>query len=122
MWIMLSDSFLSIVAFNGRPARPDVLLVRGRLQGDIERVFPDADVKHTPDRDYAYRALVPRTVVAAAIAKRVEAIDYPNFKNSVQNERRHDAYLECWVAMADLQRRAAREQAEAGDSDEDLRF
>lgn len=53
MWISLSDSFLSIVALEGPAADPAQLLVRARVAGDIERVFPTAMVTHTPKHDYA---------------------------------------------------------------------
>ena len=41
MWIMMNNSFLSIVSKDCGPAE---LLVRARRAGDIERVFPDAKV------------------------------------------------------------------------------
>ncbi len=103
MWLSLSDSFLSIVALEGPTADPRQLLVRARVAGDIERVFPIATVAHTPKHDYAYRAILPRTVVATALAAVVQAIDYTNFKNSVPDRARHDAYFACWDAMYDLQ-------------------
>lgn len=96
MWIFLNDAFLSIVRDRGDV---DQLLVRARIKGDIESAFPDAKVSHTPDADYAYRAFLPRRDVAATIERRVQAIDYPNFKNSVRDHRRHDAYVEVWRAM-----------------------
>ena len=107
MWISRSDSFLSIVALAGPAADPAQLLVRARVAGDIERVFPTATVTHAPQHDYAYRAVVPRIQVATALAAAVHSIDYPNFKNSVLDQARHDAYLECWMAMHELQRRKA---------------
>jgi len=111
MWLSLSDSFLSIVALEGPTADPAQLLVRARVAGDIERVFPTATVAHTPKADYAYRTILPRTMVATTLAAAVEAIDYTNFKNSVPDQARHDAYLECWTAMHDLQRRKAGRRA-----------
>ena len=56
MWVFLNDAALSIVA---QRERPDCLLVRGRVAGDIEAVFPKAHVTVTPDADYRYRASVP---------------------------------------------------------------
>ncbi len=80
MWIFLNDAFLSVVAHNDKP---DHLHVRGRLAGDIERTFPGAEVTVTRAADYRYRADVPRTEVARVLSERTEAIDYPNFKNSI---------------------------------------
>lgn len=107
MWLMLSNSFLSIVD-KVEPPDPAQLLVRARIAGDIERVFPDAVVTHTPQADYAYRATLPRTAIAAALADTIDRLDYANFKNSVADPQRHDAYLDCWGAMHELQVRKAR--------------
>ncbi|KAB2856245.1 MAG: hypothetical protein F9K46_14460 [Anaerolineae bacterium] len=96
MWIFLPDSFLSIVAHRDLP---DHLLVRARKKGDIERVFPEAKVEHTPRADYPYRAPIPRARVAEALAAQAQAIDYDNFKNQVGDDARHDAYFSCWSVM-----------------------
>jgi hypothetical protein len=111
MWLSLTDSFLSIVALAGPTADPTQLLVRARVAGDIKRVFPQAKVTHTPKADYAYRTTLPRTVVATALIAALEAIDYPNFKDTVGDQARHDAYLGCWIAMRELQRRKRRTRA-----------
>jgi hypothetical protein len=96
MWIFLNDAFLSIVEDRDDKTR---LLVRARVAGDIEKAFPDATVTHTPRADYAYRAFVRREVVAEVIERRVGEIAYPNFKNSVRDHARHDAYMGVWSVM-----------------------
>lgn len=96
MWIFLNDAFLSIVAHRDRP---DDLLVRARAPGDIEMVFPGAVVLSTPAADYPFRAVVDRRVVAGALLSRVAGIDYDNFKGSVAEDTRHDAYLDVWAMM-----------------------
>lgn len=105
MWICLNDAFLSIVA--PRPgttaAKNGELIVRGRCKGDIEAVFRNADVTHTPDRDYAFRARIAREAVADAITAQVCGIDYGNFKDSVAEPDRHDAYFDIWRTMNRLQ-------------------
>jgi len=103
MWIFLNDAFLSIVA---HVDRPDDLLVRARVPGDLERTFPGTEVTTTPDADYRYRAVVPRVDVARVLAERAGSIDYPNFKNSIRSddpERRH-ACGKVWSVMHALQR------------------
>lgn len=100
MWIFLSDSFLSIIAHHHKP---DVLIVRGRAQGDVERVFPDARVTHTPERDYPYRAEIAREQVASAIARKIQDIQYTNFKDSVSEHDRHDVYFQVWESMVGFQ-------------------
>lgn len=102
MWIMLNNAFLSIVSPS---ARSPTLDVRARVKGDIERVFPGAKVICLPNRDYAFRAHLPRNEVAAAIEREVAGIRYPNFKGSTHENDRHDAYVRCWGAMADFQER-----------------
>lgn len=104
MWIFLPDSFLSIVD-KGDPSGK-TLLVRGRVPGDIERVFPDADVQASGGTDYAYRARVDREQVASAIADSIRKIDYQNFKSEVSDHERHRAYMKCWSTMYFLQGRA----------------
>lgn len=104
MWVFLSDSFLSIV--NSKPltrANRNKLVVRARVAGDIERIFPTAVVTSPPGRDYAFRAVIDRSAVAATIAAAITSISYTNFKDSVPDQDRHDAYLECWMALHDLQ-------------------
>lgn len=99
-WIFFNNAFLSIV----QPPGPKyLLLVRSRVAGDIERVFPGTKVQVTPSRDYRFRALVPRVKVADAIRDQILAIDYGNFKNSTLERDRHDAYARVWSVMYRLQ-------------------
>lgn len=102
MWIFLKDAFFSIVTC---PKNDRLLTVRARVPGDIERVFSRAKVYPTPDRDYAFRAFIPRHVVARAIAHEVMTIDATNFKASVKEDFRHDAYMRVWGAALSLQER-----------------
>lgn len=74
MWIFLSNSFLSIVD-KGDPSGA-TLLVRARID---------------------------RKVVAKTIAAELQSVRYANFKSTVKDRRRHDAYLEVWDAMMDYQ-------------------
>ena len=88
MWIFLNDSFLSVVADKADP-RGNRLLVLARRSSD-----------------HAQRAGVPRQQVAEALAARVEAIDYPNFKNTIQDIGYHDAAMQVWGVMHRLQQRS----------------
>lgn len=101
MWIMLNDAFLSIVS---KDCPPDHLLVRARRPGDIEKVFGRRiKVKRETHTDYLYRAAIPCAEVEAALAGEVRRIVYGNFKDSVQDDELHDAYLRVWGALAGLQ-------------------
>lgn len=113
MWIYLNDAMLSIVA-DRKAATSSELIVRARRAGDIERVFPNAVVAHTPANDYPFRTRVQRYEVASAIGERLVAINYPNFKNSVPDDARHDVYGEVWKATQRLSQRADRTPARPG--------
>jgi hypothetical protein len=102
MWIFLSNSFLSIVAHRDNPS---LLLVRARHKDDITREFPHAAVSETPSADYRYRAELPRHEVSAAIQAAIEDIGYSNFKDSVVEGARHEAYMQVWRVMSALQHR-----------------
>ena len=83
----------------------DELLVRARIEGDIEKIFPDAVVQQWAGTDYRYRTSLPRTFVAEAIKKEIENIDYDNFKNSVPLDdfQRNEAYHDVWFDLLELQ-------------------
>lgn len=101
MWIMLSDAFISIVA---KDCGPNELLVRARRAGDIRKVFGKfIKVTRYTRSDYLYRAVMPKHDVMEALARAVENIDYPNFKDSVRDDKLHEAYLRVWTAMATVQ-------------------
>jgi hypothetical protein len=100
MWIFLSDSYLSIVF---KDCAADELLVRGRRPHDIGRVFPDAKVTKDTRADYLYRAVISKAAVMQAIGAQIEAIDYPNFKDTVKNDLLHRCYLNVWWVLAELQ-------------------
>ena len=102
MWLMLNDCFLSIVS---KDCARDELLVRARRRGDIEKVFRDAKVIHTPaPADYRFRATVKITEIIKMMEGEIRRITYSNFKNSVDDKDLHDAYLQVWTAMMSVQR------------------
>ena len=103
MWIMLNNAFLSIVENRNNK---DELLVRARIEGDIERVFPEADSFQDEQADYKYRAYVLRKEVEKVLALKVSEINYGNFKGSIspKDRSRHDAYLRVWSEMYKTQK------------------
>ena len=103
MWIMLPDSFLSVVS---KDCKPSELLVRARRPGDIEKIFPKAKVTEYDRSDYQFRAVVPRVDVEEALVGEVKRIVYNNFKNSVRDNDLHNAYTRVWTEMAKLQPKA----------------
>lgn len=100
MWICMYDAFLSIVQ---KDCEPHELLVRARREGDIEKVFPDAQVAVVTNADYLYRAVVSKADVIAAMTIEIDDIDYGNFKNEVRDNALHNAYLDIWTRMSRLQ-------------------
>ena len=101
MWMFTSKSFISVVQ---KPGDTDLLTVRARIKGDIENLFPDAKIETNKGTDYKYRAKVPREVVAKALHDQVMSLNYSNFKNTVKDKKRHDAYMDVWSAMYPLQK------------------
>ncbi len=96
MWLFTSKSFISIVQ---KPGDTDLLTVRARMKGDIEKLFPNVKVEVNKGTDYKYRAKVPRELVAKALNDQVMALNYSNFKNTVKEKKRHSAYMDVWSAM-----------------------
>lgn len=87
MWIFSSQGFISIVKHTDKL---NILIVRSRFQGHIERIFPKARVEEDATRDYRYRSELPANEVSKAITKLVSEIDYDNFKNSLDmNDERY---------------------------------
>ena len=107
MWVFLNDAFLSAVEHRDDS---DKLMVRARLQGDLDRVFPDlaGQVKKTPTADYRFRLVVSRERFMQAMMDEVGRIDYTNFKNSVAEYGRHQIYLDVWQVMFEAQDAEAR--------------
>ncbi len=94
MWFSFNDGFLSVVADKNDPAK---LLVRARRKQDlVNMVGLNADITQTPSRDYRWRAFVSREDFKVLVGKRIDDVDYTNFKNSVKDHDLHKLYLEFW--------------------------
>lgn len=106
MWVFLNDAFVSAVEHKDDDR---LLVVRARVEGDLERFFRglNIDVQRHEDRDYLFRTIIPKEDFARQLSAHAEKIDYPNFKGSMAPEEfdRHEAYLRVWGVMAHLQRR-----------------
>ena len=103
MWIVLNNSFLSIVKNRNNENQ---LIVRARVKGDIEKIFEDADVFEDENADYKYRSYIKKENVANVISNELLKIDYDNFKSSVSKDDidRSHAYMNVWSALNKLQR------------------
>lgn len=100
MWIFGNDFALSIVS---KDCAADELMVRARRKGDIEKIFPEAKVTRYTKSDYLYRAPVKKDAIKTAMVGEIDRIVYNNFKNSVRDNKLHDAYARVWSVMASLQ-------------------
>jgi hypothetical protein len=96
MWLFTTKGFVSIVADT---ADKNFFWVRSRFAGDIEKLFPNAEVVRTPRRDYLYRARLPYLKVRNRIAEEVGNISYPNFKEAVPTKKRQNIYNMVWMRM-----------------------
>ena len=101
MWIQFNNAFLSIVENREKTIE---LLVRARVKGDIEKVFPEADVFEDNNADYKYRAFISKVIVAEKIMLKVTEINYDNFKNSVKEIERKKVYGNIWAELRKFQK------------------
>jgi hypothetical protein len=111
MWLYTKLGFFSIV--HKAPCKKDELLVRTRCRQDIEALSKklsqisnfNGTIVESKDSDYAYRMMVPRSILAPFMAGLMEALDYKNFKGTIpyNDQLRHEAYSKCWEAMNEWQ-------------------
>jgi hypothetical protein len=128
MWIFTPNAFLSVVAHRTKPKH---VLVRARLPGDIEEVFPGAVVEKTPDADYLYRTVVTRVRFERAMLSLATEVTYPNVKGAVSmghptSRARLHAMHQAWSAMYSAQQEMEYPNGDltrdmfAGDEEEEL--
>jgi hypothetical protein len=102
VWIFTKQGFVSIKQHKDDPEK---LLIRARIKGDLEKIFPGCKVTFGGGTDYRYRTTVDRKPAAVRIAEAVLAIDYTEgFKTSVDDHcRRAPFYLRIWEVLCDMQ-------------------
>lgn len=102
MWVFLNNSFLSIVENRNNK---EELLVRSRVRGDIDKIFPDSNIFEMENSDYKYRSYIKKIEVSEKIREIVTNINYDNFKDSItkSEDQRHSSYLNVWNEMRKLQ-------------------
>jgi hypothetical protein len=102
MWVFLPDAFISVVEHESEPR---LVCVRARIRGDLERLFPEADIAETIDRDYRFATSLPKERVAQVISLRISKMTYQNFFDAIPDEDRKQAYIQVWGAMYEEQNR-----------------
>ena len=105
MWIFTPTAFVSIVAHR---RNPHVLLVRARLKGDLERLFPGCKVVETRRADYRFRAEIARERVAQVVADQLLGVEYDNVKDAIPrrgevHQLRSRSMHRVWGVMHDAQ-------------------
>lgn len=101
MWIFTSKGFVSMVQdFNN----PGNLLVRARNKAHLEALFPEEKIQETRLNDYRFRISIPAVKTAEFFRDQIQNIDYNNFKNSIPEDRYHDAAADTWQIMYNYQR------------------
>lgn len=84
---------------------PGMLLVRARAKHHLENVFPDRknEIFELLTSDYRWRINITKEDYAKVVLDRLMKIDYPNFKDSVEDEELHTMYNSFWWAGLHLQ-------------------
>ena len=111
MWLYTKLGFFSIV--HKPPCKKDELLARTRCREDLEALSnkPNqtsnfkGEIIESPSSDYAYRMVVPKSILASFMTSLMMNLDYTNFKATIpyNDEPRHEAYFKCWEAMNEWQ-------------------
>ncbi len=102
MWIFLPDAFVSI---SEHAEEPRLLTVRARIMGDIEKIFPEAQVMETPSDDYRFRASISRERVATVFANRIQHVNYLSVSGSIEDPERWTTYVSVLSAMQEEQQK-----------------
>jgi hypothetical protein len=104
VWICFNNSFVSIVQDKTQPHK---LMVRARAKEHLLNLFgPKAQIIETPDADYRWRVLTTRRRVTQLMSDAIASLDYPNFKDSVEDDRLHRMYARWWGDHYGLQQEA----------------
>ena len=100
MWIFMQDSFVTISQDKNQRDR---FMIRARVAGDIEKLFPETKVIRMDDADYLFRAFIPKDRVVEVLSRAMGNIGYTSFKGGVKDKCRAWFYAQVWSIMADMQ-------------------
>lgn len=88
----------------------DYLVVRSRIQGDLERIFPNRDVLEYAGSDYRYRVYVPRHELASLLSAWCISLNYSSLLDAIVDPQRAQNYGSCREVMRRWQKKAARDE------------
>lgn len=101
MWFCFNDGFISAVQHRDDP---ETLVVRARRREILDTLFPEQLVVVGGSTDYNYRVFIGKKEFNKIVSKRIQDIDYTNFKNSVEDDELHHLYADFWRLHYDYQR------------------
>ena len=101
MWIFLNTGFISVVQDRRDSER---VVIRARRPEVLMRLFPKEKILLNREADYRYRVFVRRAQLGAALCGEIIGIDYPNFKDSVQDSETRALYHAIWELGLEYQR------------------
>ncbi len=123
MWIFTKHGFFSAVCarkgdgMRGQSVDPKRIMIRARVSAHLEALkerFPDrlgnSEILESPEADYAYRLLIPKSDWGQILLDLAEEIDYDNFKSKDANNPEkggaasRDTHHEGWSLMNRMQR------------------
>jgi hypothetical protein len=106
MWLLSTCGFYSVVAHRDNN---DTLIVRARVREDLEELrrgyLPDLEIVEGGGSDYQFRAFVSRMEWEHAVRRMAAHIDYPNFKDAIderQGNSRAELYGRLWQLLGEL--------------------
>jgi hypothetical protein len=100
MWLSLSKGFLSVVVTK---QDPNMVMVRARRKEHLESYFSTHNIVVTKSADYPFRVICSKAALTAVLVRYIDSMDYGNFKNSVKDQKLHDAYMDTWTRMTKLE-------------------
>lgn len=101
MWIFLNSGFISVVQDRRDSEK---LVIRSRRPEVLMRLFPKEKILLNREADYRYRVFVRRAQLGAALCREIIALDYPNFKDSIQDSETRAFYHGIWELGLEYQR------------------
>lgn len=104
MWVFTQEGFVSTVNHGRDDGK---LTVRARDERSLHSLadMAEAEIAHTPHRDYEHRVFVSPAVYAEWLTMHVESLDYGNFKDRVKVSRGKQWARACgsvWGTMLDV--------------------
>jgi hypothetical protein len=117
MWICLNDAFVSAVS-NGRGA----LKVRARKRAHLAKLFPALKIHESNATDYRFRIFIAKAAFAEVVTKKLLAIDYSNFKDSVKDKKLHDLYADFWWLHRKYQEKSKSKKTKSENSGYDAEY